>query len=835
MSNTAGDQKERTEPRRGEGRRWSFRAAAMLDGLLRDFRWACRQILRRPAFALLIGLTLAVGIGPNVAIFSVLKALVLQPFYYPEPDRLVQVWETDIAGRWNEPFTAPDYYDLRAQSTSFKELGVYSTQAYNLSDADAVRVLGVACTAGVLRAYGVLPARGRLFTDEEEEKGRNRVVIISDRLWRERYGADPGIVGRKVRVNAAEHVVVGVMPPGFQFSSPWFRGHPFEIWTPIELIRDEEQRESHWLLAIGRLRDGVDWRSAETEIRSIAAQLAKAHPKTNLRTTMWILPFAVAILGQHIGNLFILAVTVGFVLLVACANVAGMLLAKGAGRQTEMALRSALGAGRLLIIRQMLAESLLLALLGGIAGVLLAFWSIDLLRNFIPNTLPGREEIGIDMPVLKYAMGTSLVTALLFGLAPALTVSKTHIVDALKEGSGSRGATKSRNRLLRFLAVAQIAIAVFLANGAIMMFTSYRNILRIPQVFDTERVLTAEIWLWGPEYEEKGQRAAFADLLVERIQTLPGVRHAALTSKLPLEGGTNREIIAEGEDYDSQIRRPLTETSWATSDYFAAMGIPLLAGRTPNRTDETASERFAVVNRALAERCWPGQAAIGKRIRANSRTSGWSVMVVGVVENVRQWGASQRPLPEVYEPYRANPMVRVNLVVRAHVDPLTLVPAIRQEVARLDRDLPVSDFRTMGEVLERATRNMRFLTLLLDLFTAMAVLLAIGGIYGFVSYQVAQRIHEMGIRIALGATSGSLVMLIFRHTLKLVILGAALGVGLTVNAAFISRRLIYGISPLNPLYLAGGVLLIVLIALVGSIVPAIRGSRVDPVQALRTE
>ena len=601
------------------------------------------------------------------------------------------------------------------------------------------------------------------------------------------------------------------------------------------LSHDNDQRGSHWLLAIGRLNDGVDWRAAETEIRGIAAQLANAHPATNVRTQMWIVPFAVAILGQHIGNLIILAITVGFVLLVACANVASLLLAKGAGRQSEMAIRAALGAGRRRIVCQMLVESLLLALLGGVAGVLMAYWSLDLLRNLIPANLPGKEGIGIDTAVLKYSLAISVLTALLFGAIPALMASRTDIVGRLKEASGTWRATQVRNRATKVLVVVQVAIALFLTNGAIMLFLSYRNILRLPQGFHTEQVLTSEIWLWGPRYEEEHQRTALAVRLIERIEALPGVLHAAITSKLPLEGGSNREILAEGEVYDPQIQRPLAEVSYLSGDYFNAMGIRLLAGRTLNREDATAAERVAVVNRALVDRYWPGEQAIGRRVRSNSATGDWSVMIVGIVENVRQWSAVQRPLPEVYEPYSANPAVKVKLIVHSQVDPITLIPAIRQEVAFLDRDLPVSDFRTMGDVLKGATRSTRFLTLLLDLFTLIAVTLAISGIYGFVSYHVAQRTHEMGIRLALGATRSNLVTMVLRHTFKLVILGSGIGVVMTLNAAFISGSLVYGISPLNGVYLAGGALLVILVSMLACSIPAIRGSRINPLRALRTE
>jgi predicted permease len=812
-----------------------FQPWQIFDNLLRDFRFSIRQIVKRPAFALFVVLTLAVGIGPNVAIFSVLKALILQPFYYPEPDRLVQVWQTDIAGRWHQPFTSPDYFDIKEQSTVFQEFGVYSTQVFNLSDGEPVRVQGVAGTASVLNAYGVMPAMGRLFTEEEEQEGKDRVVVLSSSLWSGRFGADAQIIGRRIRINSEEHEIIGVMPEEFQFSSPWFRGRGFEIWKPIVLSREEQQRGSHWLLAIGRLKDDVDWRSAETEIRAIAAQLAEAHPKTNARTQVWIMPFAFEIVGQFIGQLLILCFTVGFVLLVACANVASILLAKGAGRQTEMAVRISLGAGRRRIISQLLSESFLLAVLGGIAGVLLAYWSLDLLRSLIPPNLQGGEAIRIDRTVLIFTFGLSIFTALLFGFVPALTASRTHLVDALKEGSGSRTAAKTRNRILRILAVAQIALALLLTNGAILLFKSYRNVLNLPQGFDTREVLTGEIWLWGPRYEEDQAKAAFWEQLIERIESLPGVEQAAVTSKLPLEGGTNGSVLVDGEVYDPQVMRPLVEQSYVSADYFEAIGIPFLAGRSLNQADETSSEKGVVVNRALVDRYWPGENAIGRRIRSNSDPPGWEVFVVGVVDNVRQWSSIHRPLPEMYVPYGARPRVRAKLIVRTQVDARTLLPVIRQEVSRLDPDLPIADIRTMEDVFSTSTRGRRFLTLLLDLFTAFALILSITGIYGFVSYHVAQRTHEIGIRVALGATRKNLLVMVLKNALILVTIGIAVGLAMTVNASFIAGSLVYGISPLNPLYISGGVLFVILVAMLASCIPALRGSRIDPVQALRIE
>jgi len=828
-----------------------------LDNLAQDLRFATRQLMSRPTFTLLVVLTLAVAIGPNVAIFSTFKAVVLDPLPYAEPERLVHIWETDVAGRWKSGLTAPNYWDYRDGNSSFEEIGVYNPYVFNIGDGEPVRVSGVLCSASLLRALGVEPALGRLFTDQEELEGSGRVVVISNALWQERYDADPQVIGDQITVNGEAHEIVGIMPEDFVFLSVWSRGSSFQLWTPYPLqgypgtlSRDIAIRGSHWLLSVGRLRPDADRLAAEQELRGIAAGLAEEYPETNARNQVWLQPFVVEVFGSAAGRLILLGCTVGMVLLVACANVASMLLAKGAGRQAEVGIRVALGSARWRMVRQLLTESLLLALLAGIAGLGLAVWSLDVLRGLMPAELPRAENITIDGSVMVFVLILSLLTALLFGLAPARHAARANVIDALKEGSGSRSGVKKRNKTLRRLAIAQLAVALLMTNGAVFLFESLQNVLTAPQAFDTEQVLTAHVLLAGGRYEDEATRVAFWDELVERVGALPDVERAAVTAQLPLETGTYEYYLLEGESYDPEDAKRGAWRNFTSPGYFEAMGIPLYAGRGLAEQDAAAisivemllthragpaQEWGVVINRALADEHWPEENALGKRLYNLGTTHTWTAVVVGVVEGVRQAGPERRSEPAIYWLYEANPFAGANLVVRARVDPLLLIASIEDELGQMDADIPLSDIRTMATVLDSATRGRFFITLLTGFFTAIAVVLAIAGTYGIMSYYVAQRTHEIGVRVALGASRGRLITMVFRQTFVMLAFGVSIGLVLIFNFSFIARGLVYGVSPLDPFLISIGVAFVVCVALVATLRPALRATRVDPVIALRAE
>ncbi len=814
------------------------RKTSFLGGLLHDLMVAGRLILRRPGFALIVVITLAVGIGPNIAIFSVLKAVVLKPLPYPEPDRLVQIWETDIEARWSQPFSYPDYLDLREASSSFEAFGAISPRSYNIGDGDPIRVEGFMVTAGVPHAYGIAPALGRFFTRAEVEDG-NRVVILTDQLWRERYDADPDILGTTTTINGEAHLVVGVMPGGVDFLSPWTGAGDVKLWTPLEVpafFAGIEGRGRNWLLAIGRLKPGVELKAAEAELKSISAGLQQEYPETNGRTTVWINPFLRQIIGGMSGQLLVLLAAVGLVLLIAVSNVASLLLARGASRQQEVAVRASLGAGRARIFSQQLIESLLLSLMGGAAGLLLGTWSIGFLRGIIPASVPRSGEIALDGGVILFALVLSPVVGLASGLVPALTASRTSIMGNLRQASGTITSGIGRKRMLRYLAVAQLAVVFLLTNGAVLLIESYRNVLDSPQVFETDGVLTANISLAGGEGDPIAERARvdFWERLLERCAALPGVERAAVTTKLPIEGGSyNGSVLVEGETYDPERQTELIERSFVSPGYFEAMGIPLLAGRGMEPNEGTDAERVAVVNRAFVDHYWPDQSALGKRIRQDSKQSEWSAVVVGVVENVRQWGAEYRPLPEIYQPYYIFPEPDSKLVIRGGGNVLQLVPSIRQQVLEIDANQPISDVRTMEQVLTGATRGRQFLLLLVSLFAVIAVLLAAAGVYGIMSHNVAERTREIGVRVAFGAIPSDLISMVLRQAVWLAGFGLIFGSVLFLMSGGFIRSQLYGVSSIAALPLATGAVILLIVAVVASVVPAMRVGRLDPNRALR--
>jgi len=760
--------------------------------------------------------------------------LLFEPFPWPDPAEVVHVYTTDVDYRRANPSSVPDHLDLRERSTSFEEYGAYTTLMYNIGGEEAERVQGIASTAGALRALGVEPALGRLFTDEEEMADAP-VAVIADSLWKRQYGGTDAVVGEQVRLNGRDYTLVGVLPEGFDFYSPWYRGRPYEVWAP--LVFDEEDRQgrrSYSYLQIGRVRDGVSWASAQAEVDSIALSLAEEYPEENARTRFWVVPAVAQIVTEPAGTLILLLGTVGLVLLIACANVASMLLARGAGRQTEVAVRVSLGAGRRRIIVQLLTESVLLSVLGGLAGVFVAYWSLGALRALIPPEIPRMDAVAINTSVLTFTMVLALLTGLIFGLAPALTAIRTNIVGALKEGGDSLAGVRARTRWLRRFAVVQIAIALLLTNGAVILFQSYRNLLSTPHAFDTEHALTGEIWLWGPDYTDDAAKVRFWERLIEQLEALPGVEQAAVTSKLPLQGGTSTSILVNDEVFDPTVRRIDAERSLVSSGYFDAIGIRMLEGRDLRETDDSPVELGVVINRRLAEHSWPDESPLGKLIRSNDNPPPWTARVVGVVEDVRQW-SERNPRPEIYFPYATRPWVRGRLVVRTTSPPLDSLPAIRAELARLDPDLPLADGRTMSTLFTETTLHRRFLTMLVDLFTITAVILAIVGIYGNMSYHVVQRTHEIGVRVALGADKGTLLRMVLRHALRLAGLGAIIGLGLTVGFSLVAGHWAYGVSPLSPPFLALGSLFVLAVAVLAASIPALRATRIDPIQALRTE
>jgi putative ABC transport system permease protein len=827
--------------RRGDQRR---SLTLLLDQLRQDLRFAGRTLLKAPGFTLVAVLILAVGIGANVAVFSMLKGLILRPMPYPESERIVAVWEGGLGStrgsRNYQPLTGPDYHDFKDQNSSFQELGVYTFRWFNTALGDEpVRIRGVAATAGVLEVLGLPPRHGRYFSEEEEAAGSNHVVVLGHQYWLDEFQGDPEVVGRTITLDRESWQIIGVLPPEFEFPSPWGRAEPVRLITPVELSRTEG-RGSHWLAAVGRLKDGVSVDQAQADLKAISARLRELYPHTNALVDVWIDPLMRRALGGVNVILVVLLIIVSLVLFAGCANIASMMLARGAGRQTEIAIRSSMGAGGRRIVRQLLTESTLLSVLGGIAGVFLAYASLGVLKGLFPPTIPRVEGIAIDGWVLLFAFLAMLVTGLVFGLAPALFAARTDLVSTLTGGGGSRSGGRKRNRALNSLVVAQIALAVMLVNVALLLFLSFRNVAREPQGFDTEEVLVVAFQITGPGYETLEQRKTFWDRLIERLEGSPGVAAVGVTNKLPTLGGSNGSILVEGEVYDPQERRPLVEFSSSSPDYFEAMGIEIVRGRTFTTNEMTIPDSEVldlpvIVNEAFVRRYWPEGDPIGQRIRANNEEPDWYATVVGVAEDCRQWGLLYPTLPERYHPVTAIARTNNFLVLRSTGDPTSLVPLVRSAVAELDPLLPLGDVRAMADIVREGMQSQRLYTMLIGLFTLIAVVLAAAGTYGVMSFRVNQHTREIGVRMALGAARGRVMRHYIRQGLKLTLGGGIVGFFLIFAGVSIVSGMIYGISALQVATLLLGIAFLGVVVLAAMTIPAWRATRVDPVEALRTE
>ncbi|UCD52524.1 MAG: ABC transporter permease [Phycisphaerales bacterium] len=802
-----------------------------MGALWQDMRYGIRMLTKSPSFTIVAVLTLALGIAASTALFAVLKALVLDPFPFPESDRIVYVWN-DVG--W--PLSTPDFKDIREQNRSFEEIGAFTHERYNLGLESPESVYGVRCTSGVLRTLGMAPLLGRWLEEDDESPGAEQVAVISHSLWSRCFAADPNVLGKSVRLNGRGTTVVGVMPASFEFPSVWYGGNDYELWVPLRF--GSRSRGNYWLLGIGRLKENVSVQAADADLKIIGKRLARAYPDTNLHKPMVVHSLHWQMTRRMASGMRILFGAVTLLLLVACANVAGMLLARGTRRQGEFAVRLALGARRLTVVRLILAETLLLGLLASAAGVLLAVWGVDIVRNLIPPALvtgARRAAIRVDGTVLLFSIGLALLTSFASGLLPAVTTAYAPVRETLKEGGRSRTGSHLRYRFLRQLVAAQIAIAVVLANGAILLSGSYLNVFEANRRLDTQQVISAEIVLPGEQYDQERVRIQFWDQLSERIAALPGVRAVGVTTKLPLEGGTSRAILVDDEVYDPTARRTYVEESLITSGYFAAMGLALLSGRPPESQDASAESVGIVINRAMAEHFWAGENPVGKRVRPNSSEPQFNAHVLGVVEDTRQWNAEHAPRPEMYFPYAFWAHESANLIVRATGDAQVLTPMIRSELAALDRGLPLANVRTMKEVLQASNSGRRMSALLINTFMVTALILTAVGIYGTLSYHLLQRQRDIGIRIAMGALPGDVLNFVLRQAGVWVIAGLLIGMALAGVSSLILRSQVYGISPWHPLPLLLGLTAVGTAASLACLLPARHAAKIGPMEALRYE
>ncbi|HWP42569.1 MAG TPA: ABC transporter permease [Blastocatellia bacterium] len=805
------------------------RGVRFLEELGQDLRYGARMLVKNPGFTVVAVIMLALGIGANTAIFSVVNAVLLRPLDYEDPDRLVTVLENNWQKGWTRFAVAPgNFAAWREQNQVFEQMAAFTGSSFTLvGEGEPEQLPGTRASANLFALLGVKPALGRDFLPEEDHPGGERVVIVSHRLWQRRFGADPGLVGKPLTLNGQSYTVVGVMPAGFLFPNP-----RTELWVPVAFSAgDLGNRGGHDYVAIARLKPGVTLEQAQTEMSAIAARLEEQYPETNAAWGARVTLLVEEVVGDVRPALLALVCAVAFVLLIACANVANLLLARAAARQKEVAIRAALGSSRSRLLRQLLTESVLLSLLGGAFGMLLAAWGVDALVSLGPANIPRLSQVGIDGRVLGFAFLISLATGIIFGLAPALQASQTDLSESLKEGGRSSSAGAGSQRLRRLLVVAEVALALALLVGAGLMIKSFVRLSEVETGFDSQNVLTAQITLPQSRYDDRQQQAAFFRQVLARIEALPGVESVGAASPLPFTGDRLYSFIVEGHPTDNV---PSANYYAVSPDYFVTMGIPLLKGRFFTEADMAESPRVAIINETMARRYFPDEDPIGKRMNI---TNGPEVMreIVGVVGDVKQYGLDTQSPAQMYEPYLQRPYPGMTLVVRAASEPAGLIDAVRREVLAVDKEQPIARAQTMEEIIAKSVAPRRFSVILLAAFAAVALTLAAVGIYGVMSYLISQRTHEIGVRMALGAGRRDVLRLVVGQGMRL----ALLGVGIGLLAAFALTRLmeslLFGVSATDPLTYIVVALLLATSALLACYVPARRATKVDPLLALRYE
>jgi len=799
--------------------------------LWQDLRYGFRLLIQNPGFTAVAVLTLGLGIGANTAIFSVVNAVLLKPLSYANADRLVMAWENNLGKGWSSFAVSPaNYLDWQKQNHVFDPLVAFMGTGFVLTgQGEPEQLYGMLATDGVFRLTGVEPALGRGFRPEEFEAGKNRVVVLGHALWQRRFEGSPEVLGKPVTFSGESYTVIGVMPKGFRIPQG------ADLLAPMTLTPDMlSHRGSHYLVAMGRLKPGVTVQQAQADIGGIATALAKQYPDSNTGWNANLVPLFEATVGEVRPALLALFAAVGFVLLIACGNVTNLLLARGASRQKEIALRAALGAGRIRIVRQLLTESLLLSLAGGAIGLLVGEWGVELLRALQPANLPRMQELGINSTVLLFTFGVSLATGLVFGSAPALLISRSRLSETLKEGGRGSGSG-GRHRLRGALVIAQVALSLVLLVGAGLQIRSFLHLMEVDPGFDSKNVLTMGVSLPDSKYAEGDQRRAFTQQTLENLKVLPGVKSAAVVSTIPLgDGDLIYSLVVEGRPPAPQGQEPSANWYSVSPDYFQTMRIPLVKGRVFSDHDDSAAKRVAVINESLARRIFPGEDPIGKQIRMgiDSKTVR---EIVGIVKDVKHYGLESKFTMQMYEPYRQQPTNTMVYLLRTETDPASLASAARRVIFSLDKDQPVSEASTLEDLVSASASQRRFNTLLIGFFAVVALVLAAVGIYGVVAYSVAQRTHEIGVRMALGAQKRDVFSLILRQGMLLVVAGVALGLAGAMALTRLISQLLFDVSALDAATFVSTSLLLAAVALFACYLPARRAARVDPMVALHYE
>ena len=816
---------------------YEVKGGGVVETLWRDVRYSGRLLLKHPGFALIAVLTLGLGIGANTAIFSIVNAVLLRPFPYESPDRLVVVGETLTGARDGAGLSYPNFADWRDDRNVFASASaVRPNENFNLSGlGEPERLQGRLVSAGWLSTLGIKPLYGRDFLAEDDRPGATPTVILSYGLWSRRFGNDQNIIGRKITLNDQSYTVVAVSPPEFKFG---LVGLDADVTVPIGLSaeRFKARGADPGIGAVARLKPGMSQEQTETALNLVYAHLEQQYPDSNARRRAYLMPLHEFFVGSVRTPLLILLGSVALVLLIACANVANLLLVRASGRKREISVRVALGASRARIVQQLLTESFMLAFMGAVLGVLIAHWGTGLIAHQLPDSIPRLAEANVDVRVLAFTLGASIITGLFFGLVPALQASRLNLTDALKEGDrGSSG----RHRLRSALVVSEVALTLTLLIAASLLIQSFRRVLQVDPGFDSKHLLTMQVSVSNPN---GFQVAAFFNQLQENVRRLPGVKSVAISNGLPLVGANHPNFIILGRPRPEKGREPVAARYTVSPDYFQTMGIVLVKGRVFTVHDTPGSPQVVVIDEALAQQHFPSEDPIGKQLAQSPGTVSYEI--IGVVRHVEDDSLERQAstTPQFYlsfnqiSPEKLPGFVRrINVLTRTDVEPTSLTSAVRGQIAALNKDQAVFNVRTMEDIISESVAPRRFSMALLTVFAVVALALASIGIYGMLSYSVAQRTREIGLRMTLGAQRDSVLKLVIGQGMKLALIGVALGVVAAIAFTRTMKNLLFGISATDPVTFIAISLLLAFVALLACWVPARRATKVDPMVALRYE
>jgi len=809
-----------------------------------DVRYGFRTLSKSPLFTLVALTALALGIGANTAIFSVVNAVLLRDLPYRDSGQVMIVWEQNRAreGR-NNVASLANFLDWQQQANSFQEMSAFYDAAFNLTGEGNPEEIPAQVTGGnLLTMLGTEAALGRVYTKEEAEPGRNDVVVISHGLWQRRFGGAADIVGKKISLNGQNVTVLGVMPQGFK----WFMkegsrtGKAAELWSPTNfasILNGPTQGRGRFITVAGRLKPGVTPEQAQAEMTTIAARLEQQHPRFNTNMGVKVVPVREQLAGDIKTALYVLLGAVGFVLLIACANVANLMLARAASRQSEFSIRTALGAGRGRMVRQLLTESVLLSILGGALGLIIALWGVDALVALSPPNLLGTEKIGLSLPVLAFTFLISLLTGVVFGLAPALEATRMNLNESLKETGKSNMSSRRSRRLSSAFVVAQVALALVLLIGSTLMIKSFLRLQAVDPGFKTENLLTLRVTVPESKYPEDAQVVAFHRQALERLKSLPDVRSVGAVSALPFGGnlGARTSFWIEGRPAPPPGQELSTDVRVTDENYFQTIGIPVLSGRGFTEQEAKEDRRTIIINESMARQHFPGQNPLGQYLRVQMMPDPQPMEIVGVVADAKYKTLEGPPHPMVYWAHPQLVYNEMTYVMRTNGDPMNLAAAARREIQAIDKDQPIADVRTMKSWIDELTARSRFGTLLLGIFAGLALVLAAIGIYGVMSYSVTQRTHELGIRIALGAQTRDVLKLILGRGFALTLAGIGLGLIAAFALTRVMSSLLFGVSATDPATFGGLSLLLTAVALAACYIPTRRAMKVDPMVALRNE